>query len=154
MLLQLGDSIIADSDTDEVTQTLKVSPLQLTLAPDSIKIRGSKWTRQIARHGASLSITVTIGRAFKNYFEAERFAQKHIAILNGLSEGDLKLKTMLGDVFVYSNAVLNGASVANDAGVWTEMDYSFICGAPYTTFICSVCGYAVKVGDYHITINS
>lgn len=154
MLLRLGNATIADSDTDYVTQTLSVSVDGLSLSNDSIGIIGSKWARQIAREGSKLSVAVTVGRTFKDYHLAERFTMKHMGELNGMTEGYLRIKTMLGDVFAYENAVLEGASVVGNTGVWSEISYSFTCGSPCTKFVCSIRGYAVSIGGYHITISA
>lgn len=153
MFLRLGKITLADSGTDGVTRTLSAPAPELSFSPESIGVCGAKWTRQIARSGATYSLEITVGRRFAGYALAERFAHKHAATLNGLAAGTLRFETMLGDIFVYENAALSRVSVGRDSGVWVEMTYSFVCGAPVSTFAMTVGGKLVSLGGETITVN-
>ena len=96
--------------------------------------------------GMSFEVSVSVGRQFKSYAEAETFSLRHIAKLSGGLSGVLDYRNMLGVRFGFENAVLESVRVANEIGVHTEFEYVFRCGRK------AEFPYAISVGGSVLSI--
>ena len=154
--LILGDTVIADSATDGITRWIRAQKPELTVPADSITIVGGRYARNRAKSwGLSLSFSVSVGRQFQSYAQADDFALRHISGLVGAS-GLLKYKGLLGNLYGFENSVLENARIVNETGISSEIEYSFRCGCPVKKFdtLVVVNGAILKIGDFFPVIKT
>lgn len=154
--LILGDTVIADSATDGITRWIRAQKPELTVPADSIPIVGGRYARNRAKSwGLSLSFSVSVGRQFSSYAQADDFALGHIAELVGVG-GLLLYEGLLGNLYGFENAVLENARIVNETGISSEIEYSFRCGRPVwqSGTLIVVNGAILKIGDFYPVIKT
>lgn len=154
--LILGDTVIADSAADGITRWIRAAKPELTVPSDSIPIVGGRYARNRTKSwGLSLSFSVSVGRQFSSYAQADDFALGHIAGLVGAS-GLLKYEGLLGNLYGFENSVLENARIVNETGISSEIEYSFRCGCPVKKFdtLVVVNGAILKIGDFFPVIKT
>ena len=154
--LILGDTVIADSATDGITRWIRAQKPELTVPADSIPIVGGRYARNRAKSwGLSLSFSVSVGRQFSSYAQADDFALGHIAELVGVG-GLLLYEGLLGNLYGFENAVLENARIVNETGISSEIENSFRCGRPVwqSGTLIVVNGAILKIGDFYPVIKT
>lgn len=150
MRLVIGDKILADSAADGLTRWMRADKPELRLKASSREIVGVKYARNSSRAwGQYFSFTATVGRQFASYAAAEDFWFAHSAELSDGAEGLLKYEGILGKLYGFENAALEGVKPTSEIGVSTEIEYSFRCGKPAEEFDCLIVvdGAVVKIGE-------
>ena len=151
MRLVIADKIIADAGSDGLTRWMRAEKPELRLRADSREIVGVKYARNSSRAwGQYYALTVTVGRQFASYAEAEDFWFAHSAELSDGAEGILKYEGILGKLYGFENAALEAVRPVSEIGVSTEIEYSFRCGKPCDEFdsLIVVQGSILKIGEY------
>ena len=150
MRLVIGDKILADSASDGLTRWMRAEKPELRLRAQSREIVGVKYARNSSKAwGQYFSFTATVGRQFPSYAAAEDFWFAHSAELSDGAEGLLKYEGILGRLYGFENAALEGVKPTSEIGVSTEIEYSFRCGKPAEKFDCLIVvdGAIVKIGE-------
>ena len=97
----------------------------LSFNNDSVGVVGGRFSRNFGRaSGMSFEVSVSVGRQFKSYAEAETFSLRHMAKLSGGLSGVFDYRNALGVRFGFENAVLESVRVANEIGVPLKKGYN------------------------------
>ena len=151
MRLVIADKIIADAASDGLTRWMRAEKPELRLRANSREIVGVKYARNSSRAwGQYYALTVTVGRQFASYAAAEDFWLAHSADLSDGAEGLLKYEGILGKLYGFENAALEGVKPVSEIGVSTEIEYTFRCGRPTEEFdsLIVVNGAVLKIGEF------
>ncbi len=145
--LAVGNTVLADS-SDGVTRFMRLTKPDLNFANDSVAVVGARFARHIRRaSGVSFEVNVVVGRQFKTYNDAEIFTLRHIAELSAGLCGTLDYRGVIGTRIGFSNAVLSGARITSEIGLFAETEYTFACGGR-TAF-----PYAIEIGGYILSVD-
>ena len=124
MFLKLAELAIADV-SDGLTYLVEFAAPNLTKKNEKLEIPGNKFIDSFDRGLAEISFKVRVCRQFKSADRVTPFLLRHVSELAEIRRGLLKIADVDGNVYEFTDAVLEDFSADDVVGVALDCEYKF-----------------------------